>query len=461
MKATFLFLGAMELLKLQLLASYGFLLLENTFPFLPASLAFFLSLGSSRYLRRMGMRVFLYALIELTAFAAAFLAIYSAYRGSWFDPASFRAMDDLQWTSFFAVLGTSAVFWLRAAWLERQEADHGFCATRFDEGIALFLLALGVTALVKVENPFPGQVAVPYFIFGILALGISKSEGARRGGLSASSRKAMTASLALVFVLASAGIFLLVPSLTEPARRAAESLKGASLSLLRLIADFLTWLFRGRRPTFAAPRESDRLGPGILPERMGEESAFSAILMWIMLGAAGIVILLLLGYLAAWLWRFLMSRTRKPGEAEGSGSLGSWLKGIMAALTRLLSWLAALPRRLGLGRLPGRRSAALEAYARLLAGGRAAGAARKPSETPGEFARRLAAAFPATAGQAAFIAEQVEKEVYGGLAADPATAARLAGLRARTGRLSFIAERFRRSLRNLRARPVRPAHPKT
>lgn len=79
-----------------------------------------------------------------------------------------------------------------------------------------------------------------------------------------------------------------------------------------------------------------------------------------------------------------------------------------------------------------------------LASGRAAGAAREANETPREYALRLAATFPGTAGRAAFIAQEVEKEVYGGAAADsdPSVAAQLRELRRQLRTRAFLAERL-------------------
>ena len=78
----------------------------------------------------------------------------------------------------FRLLTASAMFWFRALWLEAQKVDHEFCALRFDEGIALFLMGLSISALVRVENTFPARLAIPYFLFAILALGSSKNESA-------------------------------------------------------------------------------------------------------------------------------------------------------------------------------------------------------------------------------------------------------------------------------------------
>lgn len=443
MKASLLFLSAMELLKLQFIASFCFLALGMPFPFLPASILFFLALVLSRFLRRRGMRVFFFFLLELVAFAICFVAVYSVFKGGDFDLATLLPRNDAEALSFFAVLASLALFWIRAAWLETRKADHEFCAARFDEGLALFLMGLSIAALVKVENPLIGGLALPYFLFAILALGSSKNEGAHRGGIAKASRGTMVAWAAIVFALAGIGVVALVPALTEPARQAAGALKGASLSLLKMLGAILEWLFRARRPTFA-DKSSPLSAPPPPPPPEGKESQFSAILMWIVLAIAGAFILFLLGYLLLQLFRLLTGRVKKPVDEAGRADPWQWLKALFDALARIFSRLAAFARR-----KRGRRSVAIETYGRLLAGGRAGGAARRPNETPREYARRLAAAFPDTAGaagRAAFIAEALENEVYGGAAPDAATTARLSKLGARLGRGAFVAERLRSAL---------------
>ncbi|HWP68376.1 MAG TPA: DUF4129 domain-containing protein, partial [Rectinemataceae bacterium] len=74
------------------------------------------------------------------------------------------------------------------------------------------------------------------------------------------------------------------------------------------------------------------------------------------------------------------------------------------------------------------------------------------SETPREYARRLTLAFPHAATQADFVAEALEKEIYGGEKLDEATERRLAKIRRRSRPKSFLAERFKLAVRRLGTR---------
>ncbi|MDP2791576.1 MAG: hypothetical protein Q8O15_07435, partial [Rectinemataceae bacterium] len=201
MKASLLFLAAMELVKLHLLAYYLFFAFGKSFPFAAASFGFFLSLALSRFLRRKGMRVIFFALFEILGFSMFFMALYASYNAMATNVAV-ASKSNGEAITFMSILIVGAAFWLRAAWLEARKADHEFYANRFDEGIALFLAAFCVVAVLRVEAFLPGRFVIPYFIFGILALGLATSESAQRGGLAPTARRTMVISVTAVFVLA-------------------------------------------------------------------------------------------------------------------------------------------------------------------------------------------------------------------------------------------------------------------
>ncbi len=439
MKASGFFLAAMELLKLHCFASYFFLIPSTPLPLLALSLAFFLALILERGLKSTGMRVIFYFLIQLAAFCGSLflvLLIDGSAGGDWL--ALLGRPGGLSPQIFIA--GALAVYWLRALWLGRQDGGHEFTALRFDEGLLLFLATFSFTALVKLENSLPPRLTIPFFIFGILALGSVKAEEGRRGGLSRRSRGSMTAAAAAVFLLGALAIILLLPALFEPAKAAAEGLKQASGFVFKVLADILVWLFSGKRKAVAAETVSEGFKPPPMAEEAGNE--MPSVVMWIVVGFLSLLALAILLLLLWLLIRFLGSRTRKRQVTDRSASIFFWLKALLAAMLRLIARLRRLARRRA------RLSPALEAYRRLLAAGRAGGEPRKPSETPREYALRLDATFEAARGRALPIAHALEKEVYGGAApADSAEeTARLQQLGLGLKRRKFIAHRIEQNL---------------
>lgn len=439
MKSSFFFLAAMELLKLHCLASYFFLIPGTRLPILPLSLSFFFVLILERSLKSTGMRVIFYFLIQLVAFCGSLflvLLIDGSAGGDWL--ALFGGPGGISPQIFIA--GALAVYWLRALWLGRQDGGHEFTALRFDEGLLLFLATFSFAALIKLENSLPPRLNIPFFIFGILALGSVKAEEGRRGGLSRRSRGSMTAAAAAVFLLGALAILLLLPAIFEPAKAAAEGLKEASGFLLKVLADILVWLFSGKRKAVAVETVSEGFRPPPMAEEAGKE--MSSVVMWIVVGFLSLLALAILLLLLWMLIKVLGSRTKKkPKEAKGL-SLFAWLKGLWASIRGIVArFIGHWSRRRGL-------SPAKAAYLRLLEAGRAGGAAKGRSETPREFALRMEAQFEAARGRALPIVHALEKEVYGGAApADSAEeTARLQQLGTGLKRRKFIAQRIEQNL---------------
>lgn len=413
MKAFLVFLSAMELIKLHCLSSFFFLLAGENLPLMPLSLAYIIALATDRILARKSRRVLSYFLVHAAVFAASFYLVLLFTQGS---AAQLRGLffqakpADL---SFYILPGTLALYWLRGLWIVKQGSEHEFTALRFDEGIVLFMLSLFFVALLKLDNPVPGRLAIPFFVFGILALGISNADQGRRGGLSARSKGAMVAAAAGIFILGALGLALLIPSLLEPARKAAAGLKGASLSLLNIVAAILLWLFSRKGP----PRPTGALessgGAPPLAEEIGRQD-MPVLLMWILVALLILVAAAILVLLVSMLIKFLSAKTKQsPAKPKGRSPLA-----LLRAFWRSLrGFFEKLVRRLGRRR---GLSPALEAYRRVLAAGRAGGAPRTRSETPREYALRLEASFGAAKNQALPIVAEVEKEVYGpGAASHP------------------------------------------
>jgi len=450
MNAATFALAALELIKLHFLASWAFLALGEPFPYLGASIAFIASLSVSAAIRRRGARVIFYVLAELAVLAFSFAALWASWTGrlaAAFRLAELMPRDGAETAAFFVMMGTIATYCLRAAWLEAKSGPREFCVARFDEGTAVFLAGLAIAALIRVENPMPARLTLPYFIAGILALGLSAGGRAAKGRLAAPTRAPALVGAAAVFVVAAIGIILLIPTLTEPALRAAVAMKDASGELLRLIAIFLDWLFRNNRqkPHFAERPRAAEGPPARAPGDLDQK--FSPVIMWIVLGLVGIAVAILIIALLAYLFRVLASRTKKPGGEAAASRRPSIFQAIAAAWARLR---ARLRRAFDARRLLPRMSPAARAYLSLVAAARTVGLRRAPAETAREFARRLAAAYPESAGRAPDLVRELEAEVYGGRRAAAAPSLRGADRALSSPRhphfmaRSFLAERLAR-----------------
>jgi hypothetical protein len=170
------------------------------------------------------------------------------------------------------------------------------------------------------------------------------------------------------------------------------------------VSPFFIWLLRllfapqTLRRDPAPPRGgTPGLEPLPAPPAGGWAAAVQAVLGWILLA---MLVLAAAAAVAAALYllvRLLLGRTARTAPPLG-GAPGSWRSWVR----RLLCVLAALRRP--------RRPA--DVYARLLGWGRRSGLRPAACETPSEFGRRLAGAFPGLAGEIDGIVQAFNREAY-------------------------------------------------
>ncbi len=448
MNAAYPFMALMEAVKLYLVASYTFLPLDKQLPLLPAWLTLLGALALNRMLRAAGGRLVYHVLAHALGLSVSFLALLAMYRGTPFIPDAILPVSEREFVVFMLVLGWTAVFWFRGLWLGTCDKGARFCVARFDEGIAVFLFALSLAALVHIDNPASGRLVLPFILFSIIALGMCRVDGVRRGGLSKRPRRLIVVPVATVFLLASAAVYTLVPLLFAPAARLGESIRDAYFDLEPHIVRFLRWLFG----FYELPASAGSAGSGASAEAVpipGADDPRVDILVNILVWMLGILAAATLTALAAyglyWLTRLLLTRVEKHGKAPAIPRLPAWLLAFFRDIARFF-----LVVRTRLQRRSPKRSVAVSAYARLLHCGRTLGVRRKANETPREYATRLAGRFPRSASDAPFVIDALEREVYGSRTADPETSRRLVAIRSETRPSVFLWERISGAFR---ARP--------
>ncbi len=247
---------------------------------------------------------------------------------------------------------------------------------------------------------------------------------------------------AAAFCLSSIGILALTPVFLDPAQSAGELINRAFRGISPHLAAFLRRILGLR--SRSGPVESSA-SQGVVsdlpyaPTGTGNAGRILArILLWA-LGMAGAFLMAFLLTLALTaLFRSLRRKVKKDEDGLWPSLLPAWLRALWENLARRASRLRKFlfgPKR--------RLTAAQAAYVRYLACGRGTGRARRPQETPREYALRLAEAYPRSASRAPFVAEALERETYGRQILDPSTERTLVSIRKSTLRLSFLAERLR------------------
>jgi hypothetical protein len=440
MNAAYPFLALMEAVKLYLVASYTFLPLEKQLPLLPASLTLLGAFALSRILRATGGRLVFHVLAHALGLSLSFVASLTAYRGMPLISSSFFPVNYRELVVFLLVLGWTIVFWFRGLWLGACGKGARFCVARFDEGIAAFLLALSLAALMRIDNPASGRLVLPFMLFSSIALGMCRVDGVRRGGLSKRPRRLLVIPVAIVFLLASTAILALAPLLFAPAARLGKSIKDAYHDIEPGLVRFLRWLLG----FYELPATASSTGSGANAKAVPIPTADDPrvdILVKILVWALGILAAAMLAALAAYglyrLIRRLLAKVEKRGKGLAIPYLPTWLLAFFRDLARLSLALRTRLRQ----RVP-ERSAALAAYARLLHCGLRFGVRRKANETPREYATRLSERFPRSASGAAIVIDALEKEVYGSQIMDQETRRALIAIRRTTRSSAFLSERI-------------------
>jgi len=322
----------------------------------------------------------------------------------------------------------------RGASLKWKAPDYRRCVALFDRGIGLFLAALFFSAFASIPNPIAAALAAPYIALGLLALWLS-----RRSGLAGGEGGRRGAAAGVVIALGAGAAALAAPGLSG----AAEAAGRLGARALKAIEPALLTLFRLMSGYGMDASEAGGYGPA------GGGAALSAgaplrdapwlmtamrVLIWAAIAAVAAFFAILALSAIIKIIVSLLERLTRGGR--DSGLLGALLAAARAAalfLERIAARIALRGRR---------RSAASRAYSKLLACGRAAALARASWETPREYASRLEGALPRSASCAMEIVRGIEREAYGGIAPDAASARRLSELRRRTRRASFVAERL-------------------
>jgi hypothetical protein len=426
-------------------------IVHRPFPLPEAIGTFFLAAVLGLVIRGIGLRVVTVLGIHILGFlfAASRIAYTFNYRAypyfdkGWFLELLSQTRDSLEWLILVIILIFALLFWLAGAALARRSIDYLTTCNRFDYGVAAFFCLFIVKSLllikggIEVRGSAPLLLLFPFFIFGLLAVGLVKNRSSQRRDFLAGYRGiGVLASFTLVVLTVGAGLVLFFMAYLSAAAEAGYGvLKSAAGPLGPILVRVLLFIF-GRRP------QQERLAPSTDRDEAqyipsGESGWWSdlvqEILGWGLLGL-GLLIGLILFAIGTWyLLRWLFSRTSKEERKHMHWLLALlWAQRLRAALGAGFRWAVQ--------RLKGCRNA-VQLYQAFLKWGRRSGLPHLLSETPDEYGSRLGKRFPYLAGEIGGIVEAFKLVVYGELALDDAQMA--------MARLSW------RKMRSLRYWPVR------
>ncbi len=404
-------------------------ILHRPFPLPEAIGTFLLAAALSLVVRGMGLRVIWILTLQMLGFLLAASRVvyifnyreYPYFGKGWLAEFLGRSRDPMEWLILLIILIFAILFWLGGVTLARRSNAYFTICGRFDLGVAAFFCLLLVKLLllvkggIEVKDPAPELLLFPFFIFGLLAIGLARnSSSVRRDFLAGYRGIGVLVSFTVLVLAFGAGLVLLfMPYLSAAAQVGYGVLKSAAGPLGPILARVLLRLFLGSRQEEITPSHSSGGGEAEFTPS-GESGWWSDLVLrvlgWGLLGL-GLMIGLILCALGIWyLLRWLFSSTPKQERKPFQWPLVLlWAQRLWAVLCMGLQRAVQ--------KLKGNQNAA-QFYGALLKWGRRSGLPHLLSETPVEYGSRLKMQFPSLTGEIGKIVQAFNLQVYGEVALD-------------------------------------------
>jgi hypothetical protein len=416
--------GAMELSWFLSWAMFCSLMtMHRPFPFFETIIAFALAAFVTRLSTGKGWRIASVLGIQILGLiSAALLLIHGIYY-------SFDSLLDSGWLAVFfdgsrgvaewLILSLNLflimILWALGVTLARRPKEYYSACNRFDLGLAAFftLFIIKLIALSKgepmVEDTLSLLFAFPFFLFGLLSIGMVRMRGAASKAFLPGYRGiGVIASFVAVVLLGTGGLLLFfLPGLTAAAQMGYRALTTIGRPLVPVLIAVLRFVFgpRDNHPAAVATKSSlltdwDKIAPHTAHGWWME--LLEKVLGWGLWGLMLVTLLIVSVIALFYALKWLLSRT------EGSGRQTQSLRSRFAALW---DYWVGVCRKI-LSGVSGYQKAA-ELYGALLGWAGRSGFPHDRSETPLEFGTRLNARFPALKPPIEIIIGAYNREVYG------------------------------------------------
>lgn len=401
--------------------------MKRPFPFFETLLAFTLAVWVTRLATGKGWRIISVLGIEILGLAgAALLLIHGIYHASdplwdsgWLTAFLRGARGVGDWLILSLNLILILLLWALGAALARRPGGFDSACNRFDLGLGAFfaLFIIKLVALTKGEVIAGDTLSLlfvfPFFLFGLLSIGMARMEGAAAKAFLPGYRGiGVIASFVAAVLLGAGGVLLfLLPGLKAAAEVGYDALAAAGRPLFPVLVAVLRFLFGPRSYEVAeVATGSSRLSDlsTIAPQTQGWfMELLNRVLHWGLWGMVLLMLLLALAVICFYVIKWLLSRTEGTKE-QRKMSFPSWLAGLIRALQ--VFW-AGIRRKMVRGIRGYPRAAGL--YGALLGWAGRSGLAHDSGETPLEFGMRLRGRFPELTPQIDRIIGAYNREVYG------------------------------------------------
>jgi hypothetical protein len=327
---------------------------------------------------------------------------------------------------FWLTACAAGLFWFRGVRIGGRGVSHSLTVGRYDIGIGVFLAVYFLRMGLREADPFAPRLLGAYFLFSILALGASRAWERDESFISSRGAFGLLVPFAAVFFFAASALVLLYPFFVRAAGDTYIFLRDNSGWLQDILVALVRFFFGfGRRARFEAASSPEEGGGDFVPVEGPSGSGLpEKILLWVFIVLGAALLIVLVAVFVFLLARYLAGR---EGPSGGPGFFAAFQKLLVLVRKKLRTALDSIRR--AVWKITARRrapaGAGQEAFRRLCAWGGVSGLPRRGSETPGEYAKRLAARFPSVQKAAGDVSRALEEELYGKKPLPPDGRARL------------------------------------
>jgi len=401
-------------------------ILHQPFPFLEAITTFALAAAITLLSKGKGWRIVYIVGIQIFGFLLAtsrMIYVFNSWSSSfpsqnWLIEFFNAPRNPLEWLNLILILFLSLMFWVGGVTFARRSTAYSTVCSRFDLGIAAFVLLFLTRFLVlykggiKIVDPLSQLLFFPFFIFSLLAIGLARNQStAQKDFLPGYRGVGVILSFTVVVILfGTALVLFLLSPLALAAEVGYNILKTVAKPLGPVLVSILRFIFaRGSiRPDASSGSPNGGAEDLITPVESSPWMEFiERILVWIFGSLLGLILIFVFCFALFYFLRWLLSRTSVPQTRQGSWhSFLSWLYRFRVFL--ISSWGLFARKAKGY-------KGAVQLYTALRIWGRHSGLPHSVSETPLEYGLRLKNRFPSLKREVESIIEAFNQEVYAGI----------------------------------------------
>jgi len=393
-----------------------------TFPLGRACAAFFMALFISYFFRAKRYRMIWFVLGHVLGLGLMIWAAVSAGIGRVL-PCTFH-----QWYQVALIAAMVCLFWYKGTKLSSRQMSYQTICNYFDLGISFLFALLIIKMLIQIkggihiQESFTLYLMAGYFFFGLIAVFFSQNTTIKEKQYLKGFRVyGVLISVVIVLLFCGMGlVFVLLPFMTSFAESGYDVLKQAAGPLSPYLIAILRFIFTPRNHPAdigMSQQNPDITGPHI-PQAQGYTNWADHLLFSAFMTILFLICVLMTGYLAYKMFKFLMSK--QPLHPRDKEAVSFFL----LLNRRLVLWFNLF--KTAFLDLFGNIEDARKGFIKLISWGRKSGMTKLHNETPAEYAQRLQQQFVPLENEIKTIIQAFHLETYGEMRLDKTNISQLA-----------------------------------